>query len=184
MANGRTHPHLAIHPGSPSTSSTPPITDPYNFVVTPPPDATGSRDPLGLWSNNFSNTSSTLALSSPDSAYPLDGPAFPIPDTSMARRTRSRPASAYDPSIANMPMPFPEPQLYRSTSHRSSLRPSPSRSSLGHRSTRSEVPLSASSGYRGESRPPSGFFASEGSSPEVCLIFPPALSIPLHKSYF
>ena len=46
--------------------------------------------------------------------------------------------------------------------------PSLSPSSSGH----SEVQLSISSEYRGESRPPSGFFAHEGSSVRVCLFFP------------
>lgn len=175
MANGRPHPHLAIHSRSSQSSNSSPVTDQYNFLVTPPPDSS-SRDPLGLWSENYSHSS--FAISSPDSAYPLDGPSFPMPSTSMSGRTRSRPSSAYEPSIHDVP--FPEPQLYRSTSHRSSLRPSVSRSSLGHRSTRSEVQLPSSSVHRGESRPPS-FIASDESSPEVCIFLPSR--IPAHPSF-
>lgn len=166
MANGRPHPHLSIHSRSSPSHNSSPVTDQYNFLVTPPPDSS-ARDPLGLWSDNYSHSS--FAISSPDSAYPLDGPSYPMSDTSISGRTRSRPTSAYESSNANFP--FPEPQLYRSASHRSSLRPSASRSSLGHRSTRSEVQLPASSVHRGESRPPS-FIASDESSPEVCILLP------------
>ncbi|CAL1716353.1 unnamed protein product [Somion occarium] len=157
MANGRPQPHLSIPPRTRPLSNPSLATDSWNFLVTPPPD----RDPLNLWADDPQRSS--FGLASPDSTYPFD-PSFPEPDTSLFERPPSRAASAYESSGAYHG--YPEPHLYRSTSHRASLRPSISQRSLGHRHARSEVQLTSSpSVVRGESRPPS-FIGSDESSPE------------------
>ncbi|KAI0078800.1 hypothetical protein K474DRAFT_1706193 [Panus rudis PR-1116 ss-1] len=157
MANYRRHPHLSIPTGAAPPTNPSPVTDQWNFLVTPPPN----NDPLNLWSNDPNNSS--FALASPDSAYPLS-PSFPEPDLSAASSSRppSRAASAYE-SRSNR-YSTQEASLHRSSSQRATLRPSPSQRSLGHRGTRSEVNINVSE--RSMSRPPS-FVESVESSPEL-----------------
>ncbi|OBZ72615.1 hypothetical protein A0H81_07939 [Grifola frondosa] len=129
---------------------------------------------------NFSGgtTSSNLPPSSRAFASPLSPPlnlwadrrhsayTAPAPDTSYPRisldvpsRPPSRATSAYEAETSHITFPEPQLQLHRSSSQRSSYRPSSS-VTLGHRSTRSDLVLSPSTLTAptiptGESRPPS-----------------------------
>ncbi|KAI0784605.1 hypothetical protein C8Q75DRAFT_779589 [Abortiporus biennis] len=151
----RPHPHISIPPGATQPIQPSPVTDSWNFLVTPPE----TRDPLHLW--NDSNRHSSFASSSFTSSNVSD-PSFPEPELS------SRPSSRASSAFESANYAFPEPQIYRSTSQRSLLRPSPSTRSIGHRSTRSDLLLSASpQTARGESRPPSFIGSSDESSPEL-----------------
>lgn len=140
----RTHPHVSIPPGA----APPVIPSPRSswssgshlFQSPEPPDSPN------IWADHHSTT--TFSPLAPDIS-------FDVPS-----RPPSRATSFYQPESATLA--FPEPQLHRSSSNRSTLRPSvPST----HRSTKSELAV-GSSVFHGESRPPS--FVSTASSPDVC----------------
>jgi len=153
MARRTHHPTVAIPPGAAPPTNPSPILDSWNFLVTPP-----ERDSFNLWSETSTDHNPLFLPSSAPNA----APHFPVPQTSS--RPHSRAASAYESRTSHFV--FPEPEVHRSISTRSSIRPSPSLNNLGHRSTQSEAYLTSSPIVRGESRPPS-FAGSEESSPEV-----------------
>lgn len=156
MMTSRPHTHISIPSGAaPPTDPSPNSWSPYLFQSPP-------QDPPNIWADHVSSAySSSTYASAP--RISLDVPSRPP----------SRPASFYEPDSPRVL--FPEPQLLRSASQRSSLRPSPT---PAHRATKSELTVSPSH-VRGESRPPS--FVSTESSPDVGdLTYASILLIPMY----
>lgn len=152
----RPHPHVAIPPGAAPPTNPSPTSAWSSYLLQPPP-----HDP---------STSSIYS----DSGYSGYGYTYP---SSLSPRISldapSRPASRASSYTEQDPdrIRFPEPQLYRSSSQRASLRPVPP---IAHRATRSELTVSPT--QRSVSRPPSFVSTSSTSSPEVCRI--PSLLLP------
>ncbi|KAH9949942.1 hypothetical protein B0H21DRAFT_725350 [Amylocystis lapponica] len=141
----RPHPHVSIPPGAAPPVNTSPRSSWSSYMFQSP----APQDPLNIWADQ---RSATIYTSPPASEAPnisLDLPSRPP----------SRATSVYHPDATTFT--FPEPQLYRSASQRSTLRPNPSPT---HRNTKSELDVSPGI-LRGESRPPS--FVSTESSPDV-----------------
>lgn len=138
----RPHPHVAIPPGDSPSDPSSSSSWSSQLYRSPPQD---SRD---VWSEYDSARYSPAASSS-------------IPHISLedSSHPSSRAASYYEHDSGHIA--FPEPQLYRSVSQRSSLRPSPTGV---HRATRSELTVGTLH-HTGESRPPS--FISTESSPDL-----------------
>lgn len=157
MAHRPLRPFLTIPPGAaPPSNPSPSAHDP-------------PLSPINLWADRRHPIHTPYTPASPYNAssslsanrITLDVPARPA----------SRAASAYE--VDSSHMTFPEPQLYRSSSQRSTYRPSSI--NYAHRSTRSESVLSPDSlltptptqysiSVSGESRPP-----SFENTPEVCI---------------
>lgn len=145
----RPRPHVAIPPGAAPPSN--PSPSAYDQPVSP----------INLWSDRRRPVYTPYTATPPASVYATHNNhriSLDVPD-----RPPSRASSAYEAETTYMP--FPEPQLYRSSSQRSTQRPH-----NVHRSTRSDSLLSpdslltptptrfsysGASSYSGDSRPPS-----------------------------
>ncbi|KAH7930131.1 hypothetical protein BV22DRAFT_1028615 [Leucogyrophana mollusca] len=140
MYNHRPHPHVAIPAGA-----RPPID--------PSPAAHATSEAHAPYAFEFNSPAGNLAdpwETTPTATHPSARLGVPL-------RSRSRTRSAYE-SAAPTTMPFPEPEIYRSSSQRSTLNPhSPrhriSRSDVGHsqRSLDGETPSSSSAPYTPDS---------------------------------
>ncbi|KAH9917832.1 CNH domain-containing protein [Fomitopsis serialis] len=142
----RPHPHVAIPSGAaPPTNPSP--SSAWSAYLLP----SSSHDPStsSYYTDSGYGGYSSSQLSPLAPRISLDAPSRPT----------SRPSS-YVEQDANR-IRFPEPQLYRSSSQRASLRPGPP--SLAHRATRSELTVSP---IHRSSRPPSFVSTSSTSSPE------------------
>ncbi|KAH8099970.1 hypothetical protein BXZ70DRAFT_1024921 [Cristinia sonorae] len=161
MHASRPHPSLAIPPGAAPPSNPSPVADGWDFLVTPP-----ERDPLGLWSDHHRQSPYTpTAPATSSTPHNLD---FPIPDLSFSSRPPSRATSAYESGPSHRH--YEEPQLHRSTSQRTSVRPSTTARYAHHRSTKSEITLTPTlvDPSSSSSRPPSYIGGSSAeSSPEL-----------------
>ncbi|KAI8980170.1 hypothetical protein BD414DRAFT_493849 [Trametes punicea] len=139
----RHRPHISIPPGAaPPANPSPSAHDP-------------PLSPVNLWADRRYPDYTPVSATSSAPRISLDVPA----------RAPSRPSSAYESETTRIS--FPEPQLYRSSSQRSSrssrssYRPTSSIAGFTHRSSRSDSLLSpdslltATQLASGESRPPS-----------------------------
>ncbi len=142
----RPHPYVTIPPGAaPAANSSPSVHE-------------TAFSPINLWADR--RRSYTPYTPTASSSYPGQRISLDIP---------SRASSAYEEPTR---IAFPEPQLYRSSSQRSTYRSNGS--AYTHRSTRSESILSPDSlltptqysVHTGESRPP-----SFENTPEVSPLF-------------
>ncbi|KZT73684.1 hypothetical protein DAEQUDRAFT_808316 [Daedalea quercina L-15889] len=144
----RPHPHVAIPSGAAPPTNPSPTSAWSSYLLQPP----SSHDPSS--SSIYSDSSYS------GYGYPQSSPRAPRISLDAPSRPASR-ASSFTEQDANR-IKFPEPQLYRSSSQRASLRPSPS---VAHRATRSELTVSPTQ-RSGSSRPPSFISTSSTSSPE------------------
>lgn len=138
----RPHPYITIPPGAaPPSNPSPSARDP-------------PLSPVNLWADRRYHAYTPSSAS--NSTYSTSRISLDV-----STQPTSRPASVYEAETSRLS--FPEPQLYRSSSQRSSrssYRPSSSVMGMSHRSTRSDSVLSPESLVtptqmaRGESRPP------------------------------
>ncbi|KAI0661715.1 hypothetical protein C8Q70DRAFT_673507 [Cubamyces menziesii] len=145
----RTRPHVTIPLGAaPPTNPSPSAHDP-------------PLSPINLWADRR-QTAYTPATYTPSYTPSSSTPPNPRISLDVPARPPSRASSAYESETTRIS--FPEPQLYRSSSQRSSrssYRPASSIAALTHRTSRSESLLSPESIItptqlsNGESRPPS-----------------------------
>ncbi|KAI0649128.1 hypothetical protein C8Q79DRAFT_904017 [Trametes meyenii] len=148
----RPHPYVTIpHGAAPPANPSPSAHDP-------------PLSPINLWADRRHNAYTPPSSGSTQPRISLDVPARPP----------SRATSAYESETSHIS--FPEPQLYRSSSQRSSRsshRPSSSVIALSHRSSRSDSLLSPDSLLtptqleRGESRPLSFVGTPESTAREL-----------------
>ena len=150
----RPHPHLAIPP--PSSQSSTVLTDPWNFYVTPPESRAATNDPQWIDQGRYPTFVSSPP---PSSGKPIQKPfsstGVTTTTTNLDLNSDRPPSRASSDSGSTRRIPFPEPQIYRSSSQ-SVPRPA---SSIGsntiigsgssrpsfnqtHRNTKSEVLLS------------------------------------------
>lgn len=145
----RPHPHVDIPFGAAPPTNPSPTSAWSSYLLHPP----SSHDPSAASIYTESGYS--------EYGYPQSSPLGPRISLDAPSRPTSR-ASSYTPQD-NDRIRFPEPQLYRSSSQRATLRPGPS---VAHRATRSELTVSPIL-RSGSSRPPSFVSTSSTSSPEV-----------------
>ena len=146
------HPHVDIPFGAAPPTNPSPTSAWSTYLLHPP----SSHDPPAASIYTDSGYSEYSEY-----GYPQSSSLGPRISLDVPSRPTSR-ASSYTPQD-NDRIRFPEPQLYRSSSQRATLRPGPS---VTHRATRSELTVSPTL-RSSSSRPPSFVSTSSTSSPEV-----------------
>jgi len=117
----RPHPHVLIPSGPQQPVTSAHSSSPYAFEVTPP--AYDLQQPL---SNPWDTQPSSPDTARPRTISMLDLPVRPL----------SRASSVVENGSTTTSMPFPEPQIYRSASHRTALHPN---NAFTHRHHRSDL---------------------------------------------
>lgn len=146
----RPHPHVAIPPGAAPPTNPSPTNSWSSYLLQSPP-----HDPSPSSSSIYSSSGYGRYTQSSNSSLP------PRISLDVSSRPASRASSYNELDVGRIS--FPEAQLYRSSSQRSTSRSSPT---VAHRATRSELTVSPI--YRaGSSRPASFVSTSSTSSPEV-----------------